>query len=175
MKLTKVEDFCEEIARYEIMKEYFSVNFETGLITRTKIITNDPKNKIGDNVKCKCDNGYIRFTFKGNNIRAHRFIFYCYHGVLYPIIDHENTIRDDNRILNLRGGTGSQNMQNQNKPHSNNKSGYLGVGFHKREQKYIAKIQINGKKKHLGYFTNPKEAHEAYLTAKRLHHEFCTI
>ena len=45
----------------------------------------------------------------------------------------------------------------------------LGVCYHKRDQKFHATMQINGKTKHLGYFETPKEAHQAYLKAKREH------
>jgi hypothetical protein len=34
---------------------------------------------------------------------------------------------------------------------------------------------ISGKTKYLGLFETPEEAHQAYLTAKREYHDFCTI
>ncbi len=174
MTTTKVKDFSKEIARFEEMKSYFSVDFETGLITRIKILGNDMKSKIGDVMKGK-RSGYIVFKFNGNYITAHRFIFYCYHGVLYPIIDHKNGITDDNRILNLRGGTQGQNCQNITKAQINNKSRFLGVRLHSKTNKYDARLCANGKRIFLGYFDAPELAHEAYVAAKRMYHEFCTI
>ena len=90
-------------------------------------------------------------------------------------IDHINGVRHDNRIDNLRDVLQSTNAQNQRKPSATNKCGFLGVNFHKCSNRWIAQIHVQGKKKHLGLFDTPKEAHEAYVTAKRELHEGCTI
>lgn len=42
----------------------------------------------------------------------------------------------------------------------------VGVYFSKSNNKFIARLNINGKQKHLGCFSNPEEAHEVYKTAK---------
>lgn len=42
----------------------------------------------------------------------------------------------------------------------------LGVHFHSRIKKYGSCISIDGKQTHLGYFCNPKDAQQAYITAK---------
>ena len=42
----------------------------------------------------------------------------------------------------------------------------LGVKYHKKFKKYVSQILINGKKKHLGYFSNPADAFYVYKTAK---------
>ena len=41
-----------------------------------------------------------------------------------------------------------------------------GVSYHKQRKKYQANINIDGKQKHLGYFTTPSQAEIAYLIAK---------
>lgn len=41
-----------------------------------------------------------------------------------------------------------------------------GVGFHKASGRYQAKINLFGKQKHLGLFTNQEEASSAYIRAK---------
>lgn len=41
-----------------------------------------------------------------------------------------------------------------------------GVSFHKATQKFIAQISINGKRTHLGLYSTPDEAAEAYKAAK---------
>ena len=43
----------------------------------------------------------------------------------------------------------------------------IGVSFHKRSGKFRARLKIDGKLKHLGYFDNPEDAHDAYLIAKK--------
>lgn len=42
----------------------------------------------------------------------------------------------------------------------------VGVCFNKPSQKYQANIKINGKQKHIGYFSTPEEAHETYKIEK---------
>jgi len=42
----------------------------------------------------------------------------------------------------------------------------VGVSFDKESGKFVARIRINGKLKHLGYFTSPIEAFFAYKAAK---------
>lgn len=145
------------------------------MIARTKIQDKRGGAKIGDIIKTKDSNGYIVFGFKGKLSKAHRFIFYCYHGILYEFIDHKDTIKDNNWISNLRGATKLQNQQNRKTAQSSNTTGFLGVSFSKVRGKYVAMIRINGINTNLGAFYTPEEAHQAYVTAKRIHHEFCTI
>jgi len=42
----------------------------------------------------------------------------------------------------------------------------VGVCFHKAKGKFMAYLKINGKLKHLGYFTTPEEAFQVYKLAK---------
>jgi len=42
----------------------------------------------------------------------------------------------------------------------------VGVYFHKATGKFRAQLTVNGKKKHLGYFTSPEEAFQVYKLAK---------
>lgn len=90
-------------------------------------------------------------------------------------IDHINGDGLNNRRANLRSVSNAVNAQNQRKPKSNNKNGFLGVSWHKQSGKWEAKIGTDGKRKYLGLFDDPSIAHEAYLTAKRNLHEGCTI
>jgi hypothetical protein len=78
-------------------------------------------------------------------------------------------------MCNLRQVCNSENLQNLRKPRGDCSSGYMGVTFHKRVLKYQARIGIAGKRINLGYFDDPKEAHNVYLDAKRKIHPFGTI
>lgn len=90
-------------------------------------------------------------------------------------IDHINGDKLDNRRINLRICTASQNKANVDKPITN-KSGYKGVSFHKITGKYRAVIKINGKYKHLGEFDNPEDAAVIYdINAKKYFGEFCRV
>ena len=46
-------------------------------------------------------------------------------------------------------------------------SKYKGVSWHKNSHKWIARITVNSKLKHLGYFNSEEEAHQAYLNFKK--------
>lgn len=90
-------------------------------------------------------------------------------------IDHKNKDQLDNKWDNLRLATRSQNQMNRGLQ-SNNTSGYKGVVWHKIIKKWVARIKIDNKTKHLGCFTSPEEAFVAYCeAAKVLHGEFASL
>lgn len=94
--------------------------------------------------------GYYVTTYKGKQILAHRLAWYLHYGV-FPIgeLDHINSNRADNRIVNLREVTRQQNMLNRLKG-TNNTSGIKGVS--KFRDKWIVRISINGKYKSFGIY-----------------------
>ena len=60
--------------------------------------------------KCK---GYLEIMLDGVRYAAHRLAWVWVYGVdPGPMIDHKNTIRDDNGIINLRPADNRQNHQN---------------------------------------------------------------
>lgn len=62
----------------------------------------------------KSKNGYCRIKYNGKNFQTHRVIFETFVGEIpegYEI-DHINTIRDDNRLENLRCVTHAENNRN---------------------------------------------------------------
>lgn len=85
------------------------------------------------------------------------------------VVDHINGDGLDNRRCNLRLASYSQNGQNR-RNQQNNKSGFKGVGWSKRNRKWQAYIQINSRQLHLGYFDNPITAALAYDRASAEHH-----
>ena len=111
----------------------------------------------------KCDHGYRSIRLLGRRIRIHRLVWFMTHGVWPSEIDHINGDREDNRIDNLREVTRKDNARNQ-KRRSNAKVKLQGVDFHKG--KFRARINHQGKEKHLGYFDDENEAAKAYNAAK---------
>lgn len=111
-------------------------------------------------LKRKTIKGYINLSY---DLKAHHFAWYMTYGnVDFDELDHCNRVRDDNRICNLR--TSNRNQQNQNR------SEVKGYNWHKLIKKWHSQIQIDGKKKSLGYFNTEEEARLAYLEAKKIHH-----
>lgn len=78
--------------------------------------------------------------------------------------DHINHNTLDNCLSNLRIVTNQQNGWNRRNP-----KGYY---WHKARQKYQAQIALNGVHISLGYFHTTKEAHNAYLSAKEIYHNY---
>jgi hypothetical protein len=78
--------------------------------------------------------------------------------------DHCNGFTLDNRKINLRICTNSQNQMNK-KTQINNKSGHKGVYFYKIANKWRSVIKINKVVYHLGYFLNKIDAAKAYNEA----------
>lgn len=80
-------------------------------------------------------------------------------------VDHINGCRSDNRWVNLREATNGQNQQNAILRRTN-KSGFRGVDWYKRDNRWRAQITHKGVSKTLGYFDRPEDAHAAYLAAR---------
>jgi hypothetical protein len=107
-----------------------------------------------------------------NHFFRYVIIWAMYNNEWKSNIDHRNRDSLDDRIDNLRLATRNQQQYNQG-IRSNNKSGFKGVSWVQKCQKWHASIQINGKSKNLGYFDDPAKASEAYLKAATdLHGEF---
>ena len=111
------------------------------------------------------DHRYCRVAINRKKYQAHRIAWLLTYGS-WPVdqIDHINGNKKDNRLENLRDVSNGENLRNQKIP-KNNTSGTLGVSFDKRRQNYQAKIMVNKKSKHLGYFKNKEEAIAARAAA----------
>lgn len=90
-------------------------------------------------------------------------------------IDHSDRNGLNNQRHNLRRATHSQNLCNANS-RKNSLSKYKGVGLFKRDNKWRAYIQKDGKFEHLGLYENEIDAAEAYNNrAIVLHGEFARL
>ena len=88
------------------------------------------------------------------------------------VVDHINGNPLDNRKTNLRICTEAENNRNVS-IQSRSTSGLKGVSWYSAGNKWKAQIKVNGKRIHIGYFTNKEEAYEAYCKKGReLHGEF---
>jgi hypothetical protein len=87
-------------------------------------------------------------------------------------VDHINGNGLDNRRVNLRLATRSQNQHNRGAS-SNNTSGFKGVTWHNGVKKWQAQIAFCGKNKYLGRYDTVEAAHAAYAEASiKYHGEF---
>lgn len=115
----------------------------------------------------------LRVGGKQKTFRAHRMVWFLSDGK-WPSaeIDHINGDKKDNRIVNLREASRSENAQNQ-AMRSSNTSGMKGVDFDRVKGKWRARIRFSGRHILLGRFTNIADAERAVMIARdRLHGEF---
>lgn len=165
---------ANEILTQERLKELLSYDPETGVFTW---MVSRKRSKSGSTAGSYTKEGYLRVVFFGVEYRLHRLVWLYMTGE-WPKdqIDHIDGNPANNRFANLRDVSNCVNQQNIRKAPVHNKStGLLGATLDKETGKFRARIRVNGKKKSLGFFETPQEAHQAYLTAKRKFHEGCTI
>ena len=115
-------------------------------------------------------NGYNVIVINTQILR-HRLIAFCWKGlknidgtkshINNDDIDHINHNKLDNRVDNLRIVTHQKNGFNRNDK---------GYSWRKASNKWQARIVLNKKTIHLGYYETEAEAHTAYLTAKLKYH-----
>lgn len=86
-------------------------------------------------------------------IKLHRFITNAQNG---EIIDHINRNVLDNRLCNLRKVDNVINTQNV-QAQKTSSTGVRGVYWSKKRKKWNGIVQVNGKRKNLGYFTDFEE------------------
>ena len=153
----------------ERLKELLHYNPDSGVFTWVGAGYRQER-RIGKVAGCPDPTGYIKIGVDGTQYWAHRLAWLYVKGE-HPsgVIDHWNRDKSDNRFSNLRDVTHQANIQNM---------GYrqgraLPRGVSKKRSKYVSGITIDGKSVHLGTFTTPEEAHDAYLAAKvKYHHEW---
>ena len=112
--------------------------------------------------------GYIKITVDNIKYSAHRLAFIYVEGEAPHEVDHINHIRDDNRWLNLRPVTHSENTRNTTM-YSCNKSGFNGVDFRKDTSKWRARIRVNRRLISLGSFSSKLKAIAARRSANVLY------
>jgi hypothetical protein len=128
-------------------------------------VSNNLSVKVGDVAGSVDKRGYLRIGIDGKTYRAHRLAFLYMTGE-FPLsgTDHINHDKLDNRFINLRVASQQDNGRNRS-INTNNKSGFTGVCWYKHTNKWRTQININGKKKHLGYFKDLAEAINARKNA----------
>jgi hypothetical protein len=131
---------AEKILTQERLKQVLNYNPETGLFNRYARL--GPKREFSGHVD---SGGHRQIMVDRKLYMAHRLAWlYVYGCFPNDHIDHINRNPDDNRICNLRIATSSQNQQNT-KIRKTNVSGFKGIGYDKKENKWRARITFEEK------------------------------
>lgn len=120
--------------------------------------------------------GYLVGKVLGVATQAHTVMFAMVHG-RWPTgdIDHIDGNRADNRPVNLRECSRSQNMQNRGATRKG-ASRFKGVSWCAQTRKWRASIKVDGKVRQLGRYTDERAAAEAYDAAcAAAHGEFAKL
>ena len=127
-----------------------------GHIRVSEKILKTPTNPRGYNIvslsregKCKTFNVYLLVAF----------VFLNHNPISTDlVVDHIDNNKSNDCLDNLQLITHRENSTKDRK----RKSKYRGVSWHSRHSKWIARIQINGKRKYLGSYIDELEASRAY-------------
>lgn len=153
------------------LRELLSYDPTTGEFTwRVRL---GPAGPVGSRAGTIYKNGRRYIAIDRKRYFAARLAWLHVHGC-WPSrqVDHRNLDRADDRLENLRLATGQLNAANR-RVSKNNRLGVKGVGIStlrkRKPQRYRARIRVNDRLIHLGYFDTPEEANDAYAAAARKH------
>jgi hypothetical protein len=154
----------------EKLHELFSYDQETGDFSwRVKKSKNV---KVGVPINSNNGKGYKVVKIDNKTYMVHRLIWmYVYGKFPENDIDHKNRIRSDNRLLNLRDASKTDNAQNISIPR-HNKSGHIGVSWIKSHKSWTVYIKVEQKNKWLGYY---KDLNDAVAARKRGEKEYYNL
>jgi hypothetical protein len=126
-----------------------------------------PRIHVGMSAGNRTRKGYVVLELNGRQYKAHNLAWAMHYGY-WPkaFVDHINGVRHDNRIANLREATGTDNARNRALSR-NNVSGVSGVTWRDSHKAWCARITVNNKRLHLGYYGSLDDARAARYAAER--------
>jgi len=130
------------------------------------------KIKVKELKQTKSKKGYLYVTLCINNTSkkfyVHQLVAMAFLGHekcgMSRVIDHRDFNKTNNNVLNLKIVSARENSSRSLRKKT---SKYVGVHFCKRLNKWASSIRIEGKKKHLGYFSCETKARLRYESCLR--------
>lgn len=148
------------------LKELLHYDPDTGVFTWTE---NAYYRVRGKPAGTKNTIGYIQIQINRKIYHGHRLAFLYMEGNFPPgHVDHIDHDPHNTKFVNLRKVTHAENMRNQTLNRKNT-SGHCGVHKHPYSNKWFAKIVVNQKQIHGGFFDSIECAIEARKTLERAH------
>jgi hypothetical protein len=83
-------------------------------------------------------------------------------------VDHKDCCSSNDAWDNLRDVTRSINSQNKRRANSRSSTGFLGVSVNGK--RFQAALKVGDNRHRFGTYDKPEQAHEAYVSGKRLLH-----
>lgn len=166
----------------EYLRKLLAYDPETGRLTwRTRPPEMFPEGKRGSAVAAnvwnganagkpalnsRTANGYLHGAIDYESFLAHRVIWKLMTGADPLEIDHINGDRTDNRWANLAHCDRTANMRNRGLSR-NNRSGYSGVHWNARFERWEATMQTGALRRYLGRFVRLEDAVAARANAEK--------
>ena len=152
----------------ETVRAWFSYDPETGNLTRKKWMKSNCHEVVPSRLG--------RTSLDGTAYPITHIIWIIQYGYWPPeYVDHINRDHYDNRLVNLRLATASQNQQNQAGYAINHPKGVVWQGGN-RKKPWKAHIRVDRGQRYLGHFATVEEAHAAYREAAlKYHGEFVCL
>jgi hypothetical protein len=134
------------------LRELINYDPDTGIF---RWQNHDARRRPKDSVAGKRSGRYSQITIGYRRYQAHRLAFLYMTGKWPPdVVDHINGDGFDNRFANLRLATKSQNQQNRRHRSGN-------VMYVPKREKWWARIDMAGRRHHVGYFDEKGAARAA--------------
>lgn len=156
---------------HDRLKTLLSYNPESGHFIW--LVSTSNRALVGTVAGCLCrKSGYVLIGIDGVVYKANRLAWFYMTGE-WPagIVDHRNTIRNDDRWDNLRLATQAQNLSNRG-AQKNNTSGFKGVSEY-APGRWCARVTASGKTRRMNGFSDPADAAMAYARmANEVHGDF---
>ena len=147
------------------LKELLHYDSETGIfIRRVTVSSRAKKGDVAGNLNAR---GYLRVRLDGAEYYLHRLACLYMTGKFPESdTDHVKGNKADNRWSKIRPVTSAENHKNMRIP-LDNTSGTVGVGWHKKAEKWRAYIAVDGESFHLGLFADKSDAITARKDAEK--------
>lgn len=119
------------------------------------------------------ETGYVTVCLLSDKFKKTRRV-HVFQGMAFlqqntdkPKINHKNSIKDDNFILNFEYTTQRENACHSliNRLSVDGNTHLIGVSKHRKTGKFMSRIEINGRAKYLGLFPTEIDASNAYKEA----------
>lgn len=163
LKILGINMKINPLPSLELLNTLLHYDPETGVFRWKKCLnTKISENSIAGYLN---DKGYIIIAILNKDYKAHRLAYKIYYGIEPDgMLDHIDMNKSNNRIINLRIATRSQNGANA-KGRNNSLTGVKGVSL--KNHRYTARINFNYKEIWLGSYKTIEEAKLAYETAAK--------
>jgi HNH endonuclease len=138
----------------ELARELLDYDHETGVF-RWRV--SGSRTRVGAVAGGRHTEGYWTIGVRNRQYFAHRLAWLVTYGRWPSEVDHINRDRLDNRIVNLREVSRTENSWNRE---------YRGYYWSRAERKWKAQIVIHGEHRFLGTFDNEADARVAANTAR---------